>query len=254
MKGTLILCINLASSTERKERMYAQSSALGIDVRFIEAVDGRTNDIENFTYKISKGYLDWKNFELSKPQLGCILSHRKCLDIFLESSLDYLIVLEDDAKFTDGVIEKIAQLKALPFWDLIKLETRHKKLRGYTVHQLPSGERLHASIKGDIGTTALLYNRRGAEKMISTLQNLRLPMDIHIAHYPCWRLKVLDLYPPIIVTDDRGESSIGNNSTTRPGYRKKSFEKIIGQCFWSIYRTVKAKSAFFVYNASRKNY
>ncbi len=247
----LFYCINLPRDRERKSRIEQQAQELGLDITFIKAVDGRTDQTKDFDYTLQKGILDWHGFSLSPPQIGCILSHRKCLEAFLKSKASYVVILEDDAKFQKDSLEQIPTLLSLKSWDLIKLETRHKKLRGLPLKTLSGGQILHASTKGDIGTTCLLYTKKGALKMLKTLDKLTLPIDVHIAHYACKNLTVLDIHPPLVISDDQGISSIRQPNVSPPKYRQKSFKKALGQGLWSLFRTFKALLStlkFHLYN------
>lgn len=244
MTSIRYFCINLIDSTERRESMTSQAQAAGIDLQFIPAVDGREALPDTTGHQLKDGSWDWQHFRLNGPQLGCILSHRDALREFL-SLLEgsHCVVFEDDAEFPVDLEGKLEELATLRHWDLIKIENRLKKKRGYSLGATSWSAELIAGTKSDIGTTALFYTREGAQKLLNSLTTLTLPFDVHLAHYPCWSLRMLDCYPPIVRQQDV-VSNIGHHlrepPKDKPRYRKKTIRRTIGQSLWSIYRQTKA--------------
>jgi len=86
------VCINLASSTERRESSRSLFEKHGLDVEFVEAVDGDELDIDN---DICKGYNG-----LTKTLIGIIEKAKS-------ENLENILIFEDDNEFSDDFNEKL---------------------------------------------------------------------------------------------------------------------------------------------------
>lgn len=234
--------INLPDCDSRRESIARQALAAGIAVTFIEAVDGRKEKPDTSRHRLKTGTWDWHGHELSGPQIGCLLSHRNALEAFLANrEAPYCVVFEDDAKFAPDLNIRLLELTQTKGWDLIKIENRYKKRRGYHVTNTTWGSELIVGTKSDIGTTALFWTRAGAKKCLRSLETLCLPFDVHLSHYPATSIRMLDILPPL-VTQLGDASTIGDEGPkkTKASHRKRSLRKAIGQSAWSLYRTVRA--------------
>jgi GR25 family glycosyltransferase involved in LPS biosynthesis len=88
-----VYLINLKDHTHRLENARKEFDKYGVtDYAVIEAVDGRNSDLSNL---ISGDYP-----RLKASEIGCVMSHIKALNHWLETSnSDYAIIMEDDFSF-----------------------------------------------------------------------------------------------------------------------------------------------------------
>lgn len=94
-----IYVVNLKRRTDRKEFMISQFEKFGItNYEFVEAVDGKTLDLNEVGYSESKA-ARWCR-PLTKSEIGCSLSHVKIYDKMVEDGLRG-IILEDDTIITE---------------------------------------------------------------------------------------------------------------------------------------------------------
>lgn len=120
-------CINLASADIRKARIQAQANLASIEIRFIDAVEGTSLDIEKVAFydrQVRRRYLK----DMEPNEIACSLSHRLALEAFLADACDFGVVLEDDAIFKPSIgadVERI--LKRVTGFDAIKLESRDNR-------------------------------------------------------------------------------------------------------------------------------
>lgn len=222
--------------------MLSQANEIGISLEFIEGVDGRKGrpDIGKLNFK--KGAWDWKDFELPNPHIGAVLSHRRAIEKFLsQTEHPYCVLFEDDAQFGSELFDQLNELVQVSGWDMIKLENRHKKRRGFTVKKMSWGGELISGTKSDIGATALLWNQTGAKKFLKSTETIQYPIDILFTHYTSWDLDMLDIVPPIVTQKDY-PSNIGDREPPKdkPSYRRKSLYRTIGQSAWSVFRLARA--------------
>jgi glycosyl transferase family 25 len=211
----LFLCINLERDTERRARFEAQSAGLPGDVILLEAIDGRVLDAvgaEGLGYDRRARRIAHDK-ELTDNEIACAGSHRKALTTFLASPHEFGVILEDDvvleADFGEKLMEVITRTHG---WDAVKLECRDPKRPGLTLCRLPAGGRLTAAARPGLGTTAMLYTREGASKVLRMTESFCTGFDTELnAH---WRhgIVIAQTQPPLARPDDGIDSSIGTRT------------------------------------------
>jgi glycosyl transferase, family 25 len=82
-----VLYINLAERTDRKEQAEKEFARFDISAERVEAVKG--NPLGLSTQKRKPG------------DIGCILSHVKCVQLAKDRKWNYVVVFEDDVEFRD---------------------------------------------------------------------------------------------------------------------------------------------------------
>lgn len=235
----LYLCINLPDCEIRRQSMDEQSASAGIDLCYVPAVEGRNEEPAREGLQIQVGKWDWKGFRLSGAQQACLLSHRRCLKHFLaQEEYDYCVIFEDDASFTPELTSQLTELMGYSNWDAIKIENRRPR-RGFGLTTTSWGSEVIVGTKSVQGTTAILWTRSGAQKVLATFDPLLLPFDVHLAHYVCHRLRILELSPSI-VTQMEFDSNISPNPSQAGSHKRKTLGKLLGQSFWSYYRLSRA--------------
>lgn len=104
--------INLRTEVERREHiinLLKQYSFL--DVEFIDAFDARNaglNDLKS-VFDINKCN-QRRGKTITKPEIGCTLSHCMCYRRFLDSNEEYCLILEDDIDVPVEDFEEIIRL------------------------------------------------------------------------------------------------------------------------------------------------
>ncbi|MDC9591625.1 glycosyltransferase family 25 protein [Xenorhabdus sp. XENO-10] len=94
-----IFVINLAKDTERRESIKKQAETFGLQIQFIDAVNGKDlsdNDINQLCK-------DFHGNGMTLGVLGCSLSHLKIYEKIINDNLDMALILEDDAKLNKAV-------------------------------------------------------------------------------------------------------------------------------------------------------
>ena len=84
-----IYCINLERRPDRKEKAIEHFNKIGIDVEFIDAVDG--NNLVDLKTNLKPG------------EIGCVLSHIKVYEKAIKDSIGNYLVIEDDCEFDANV-------------------------------------------------------------------------------------------------------------------------------------------------------
>jgi len=105
------ICISLPQDEYRREFVKTQTDKLGIDVSFIDGVDGHKLDLVIYPKKLKKG------------EVGIAFSHFCALNTASILPYDEFLILEDDAVFCDNFLEKFNEFYSnLPEnWDIAYL-------------------------------------------------------------------------------------------------------------------------------------
>ncbi len=191
--------INLDGSDERLARATEQLNAVGWEFERFSAYDGRGKDLTSFENYDDLGTQEVLGRRLLNSELGCYLSHYGCVEKFLKSDADYLVVLEDDMKITDEFKQVVdAVLEYLDVhpqldWYLVNLASKKKKL-AKDITQLGKYNLWHAyyfPIRG----LGLVWSRKGAEEFVANGKTMNMPVDIFFQTWLSKNGKGLGVWP-----------------------------------------------------------
>lgn len=216
--------INLPSATSRRNNIQQVCEKIPLlDFRFVDAIAGANL---NYSDAISSGYNQSKRIkyyaDLELNEIACFLSHRKTLDLFLAGDESHCLVLEDDASFSDSFERLItALLLKTVGWDIIKLDCRETKVRGFHLGNISESDHLYAPFNASHGSTAILYSRSGATKFRASMNEFYFPFDTHIGHH-IFRsgITIAQVFPSLIYESKIEKSTIGQRKSKRkaPGF------------------------------------
>lgn len=109
-----VLLINLNRDTDRLEFMTNQLNGLGIPFERLEAVNGREYVEQGGDEYDEELTLKNHYFKLTKGEIGCALSHKRCYQKFLNDpkykDTKYLLILEDDVTISPklkNILQKV---------------------------------------------------------------------------------------------------------------------------------------------------
>lgn len=88
--------INLESSKRRREHAARQLEEIGIPYEFVEAFDARYQNPTDFPEYNEGKSTSFVGRPMTSGEIGCYLSHLRCLRRFLETDSEYCYVFEDD--------------------------------------------------------------------------------------------------------------------------------------------------------------
>lgn len=219
----IVYYINLSSATERQERMERLFSQRGVHASRVEAVIISSYDEVKDIYNNSiTDRLYTKTLRLG--EIGCYLSHLKCMKKLWESGREWGAILEDDIDLsnnftsfmhTDWIPNGVKFIKASSLIDEGKVFYREKKNIS-----LNNGYSLIKVCKPiPVGTQAYFIHRDAAKYFIDNFSIIAAPID-EVLFSPIFRFS--EKYGnwsvfPFLVRELRLASSIGNRS---PGYGK----------------------------------
>ena len=157
----IIYWINLDRSNDRRNNMLKMLSYLPIRNIRITAIDGK-NSTDDMIYN----NIITTNYNGSKTEFACLLSHLNTIRLFSESDYNVALILEDDmtlefAKYWIKDIKSIIN-EAPSDWDIIMLS--------YITHQSKSFIENYTYNNINIwGTGAYLINKKGSINLMNKI-------------------------------------------------------------------------------------
>jgi len=95
-----IYVVNMARSTDRKQRISELLSGIGLEFEFFSAIDGRVSEITGYD---NERRMKEKGHALTLGERGCFASHRalwkKCVSL-----QENMLILEDDIGLSDDFL------------------------------------------------------------------------------------------------------------------------------------------------------
>lgn len=230
--------INLDSSTERLQQADEQLKKFAIPYQRISAVDGRQLDLTKFSQYDSTQAWQQMGRDLLGAEIGCYLSHIKCIEQFLQSDADYAIVLEDDLNIKNNFLPIISEslhwLEQQNIeWYLMNIGS-HKRKFSKKLHTFQQYQLVKAYYF-PISTFGLIWSRQGAEAFFNSKYNttITMPIDVTLQFWLCRESKGLTFIPSLINHCDDIESNINHSQQTRkisnliPRQKRMWFNKIM---------------------------
>lgn len=122
-----IFMINLERRPERRAKMNQSFDALGLDVEYVPAVDGRElndDEIKKIGIEFLEGYADpYLNRPMTLGEIGCFLSHFYLWEKMVAEQLDEVLILEDDIRFEpyfkERAVNMLNEARSIGGWDLM---------------------------------------------------------------------------------------------------------------------------------------
>jgi glycosyl transferase family 25 len=166
-----VIVISLARSTDRRAHVAAHLGQLGIPYRVFDAVDGAT---------LSAAQRDRYGPTMPPGAIGCAESHLALLREVAHGSDAFVCILEDDVELSPPVVELLdaAALGRLPPFDVLRLEGADGRPRpAFPVARFDAFE-LHLAFRNLMATTAQIFSRAGARKIVAGITTLPVAIDV----------------------------------------------------------------------------
>ena len=211
-----IFVINLEKSIDRWKYINKQNNQNLNLVKF-NAINGNHINKNNIKNLIDNNSYLYKNIDKNRGEIGCALSHLNIWEIFKKSNDKYIIIVEDDVIFEQNLYKKInTYMKNAPKdWDIIYLGGSH--IVGYKVNEYFIKPKLN--IKGNLGTYAMLINKKGVNKLLKYCKPITKSIDHQIKGLFNY-INVYYTYPTLINHNNNMDSDrrILNKQAKRASY------------------------------------
>jgi len=199
--------INLKRDVGRFEKMDAQLKRIGLTYQLFEAVDGKANAEELVKRVDVKAYERNMGSRLLPGKMGCYASHVRVWELFLASTYQTALILEDDVVFHDDFAESLEQaLKTRQHWDTVRFNCIRAK---FPVTQGLAGRyHLNAYIGPFTGNATYLLNRDAADRILPGLWPQTRAFDHELNRFFAHNFRQCGLEPFSTHVDDGNVSSI----------------------------------------------
>ncbi len=212
-----IFIINMQKDTTRRKAIDARLKKAGLEGIFIEGVNGcDMNDTEISAVYDSVKRKRYFGRDMTKGEVGCLLSHRKIFAKMVDEQIPVAVILEDDVIFENDFKQALgAMINTSVKWDVVRFLGSKKIYKrgcrkitklGDTRYQFA---RLPTAPGGAHGYALTL---KAAQIMLKHMERNWLPIDTLQGR--CWEtgLETLVLYPAPLYPDPEEESTIGNDT------------------------------------------
>lgn len=196
-----VYLINLDSSTDRLAQASAELKKHNIEFERISAFDGRKLDVQTYESYNSQQANMLMGRDLLGAEIGCYLSHKRCVAEFLASDFDFIIVVEDDLEVISDLVatvEKTVQWleENQKGWYLINIGSTKRKL-SKKLRQIDQHHLLKAYYF-PVLTLGLVWSREGAEAFQNDLAQINAPIDVALQSWLTHSSRGFSIYPPLV--------------------------------------------------------
>lgn len=173
----LTLVINLDRSPHRLARIAQQLEDISWPWERLPAADGKNLPMDDTTL-VDVASFKRKHGKMPLPgEVGCYLSHIWAMQKFLQTGLDYLLILEDDLRVGRDMPKVIHDLiDCAQEWDVVMLSGIHPG-KPLPVKSLKNGYTLAVPLVRYAGSSCYLLSRRAAETYLEDMLPMSLPYD-----------------------------------------------------------------------------
>lgn len=216
--------INLDSSKDRLTSISQRLKELGVSFERIPAVNGRAlseQQISEITYPYN--HFESKvrfTRELTKGEVGCFLSHRKCWERLLESDHQWALIMEDDIQISSLARPYILSSEWIPSGvDICQLSClkaiEHGRVLEETITLCENVSLVAPLAPTPLGTQCYLISRKVAQIALDLSERLPAPVDnflfspwFEIANkFTIWRTT-----PTLVIPNEEIDSDIGQRT------------------------------------------
>jgi len=211
--------INLDRSSDRLAHATKVFTDLGLEFTRIPAVDG--NEIDEAEYQWLTRDHTWP-IPLTRPEVGCFLSHRKFLQIVVDQDEPYAAIFEDDVKLSPNIKPLLTDhdwIKAGT--DIVKLDVGYNiKCWGRDLHKTAIYPyRSGCLISSNYSTAGYIISRSAAKCFLALTEYVHLPIDVVYFDPDYGLLKkfnIQQLIPAPVIQTDLFVSTIINTAASPP--------------------------------------
>ncbi|TIR15280.1 MAG: glycosyltransferase family 25 protein [Mesorhizobium sp.] len=162
------LVINLDRSTDRLNQATSEFAKIGIAFERVAAVDASS---ESSNFPAAR--------RLTKPEIACFLSHRKCWQMIADGAEQYTAIFEDDVVFRSEAGPFLSDDSWVPRdADIVKLETFFGQVRLARLASIGNGHSIGRLVGEHLGTAGYVISKAAAEKLLQRTKRLKEPVDL----------------------------------------------------------------------------
>ena len=250
-QNVAVFCINLDRDQSRYQAIAPLLNQLKFGYQRVSAVYGKA-----LPSSFIKEFVDAKTYKLffngavpGLGEVGCFLSHVKVWKQFLDSSAEFALILEDDARFDPAILTDVVEklVACAHSWDICSLFSPLNEHTTSSILSLSGAYRLVRTFHETSHTLGIMLNRKAAQALLSKAHRYTLPVDHYIQRTWEFNPKLqFAVVTPSPLIDDGADSTI-----TQAGRRVRApmnrIQRSI-QRLWSQMCHAKSYCAYYLYN------
>lgn len=232
-----IYIISLRSAARRRAQCAETMQRLGLHFEFFDALEGASlpDDEIALVYDAGKNARVYKH-PLSRPEMGCSLSHYALWQRIAAAAAGGAFLLEDDFQAEPGLLEVINGLSRANLENcMIKLYA-HRPAPGEPVGALPRGHRLILPKHVPGLTLGYAIDRVAAARMAARLLPMGRPVDMDIKHWWEFDVPVLVVEPNVLRVEkaQTGSTIDAARAETHAGALRRAWRNLRYQLAYNI--------------------
>jgi glycosyl transferase family 25 len=213
-----IFVINLDCSKDRLDNITTELEKAQLNFTRISAINGSSlNSSELDTYYNPALNKRTYRRSLSRGEIGCYLSHRRCWQQVVDKNLSMALILEDDAQLNTQLPDVLSSIEQISInWDIIKLCDPPKYKKRLSTVPLDINFDLCQYKKIPSRATGYAISYKGATKLLQARNLFARPVDDDMQFYWEFNGEVFGIEPsPIRNSQLAANSNIDSNSPRR---------------------------------------
>ncbi|MBV2142589.1 glycosyltransferase family 25 protein [Falsochrobactrum sp. TDYN1] len=220
-----VYAINLERSRDRWESLKASADQYSVDLRRVEAVEGKLLDRDVLADFDEAGFRRWHGKIPLPAEIGCYFSHIRALEIIAAAPEPYAVIVEDDVRFTSAFAPFIAKATQLHGWDVIKL-VNHRTPAFRSFQKVDEKFSIGRCLHGPLGSAAAyLVSREGAQKLLDAIRVMSLPYDVELERGWAGQYEIFTTDKPVLTLSGASISTIAQGrgvyaKTRLPAYKR----------------------------------
>lgn len=203
-----IYIVSLRGAAQRREHCAKTMARLGLRFEFFDAVEGAKLSAQEIAhvYDAAANAHLYKH-SLSRPEIGCSLSHLALWQRIASGAEGGAFLLEDDFQAQTGLAEVMLAISRAQIENcMVKLHS-HRPPRGVEIGKLPGGYSLVMPHHVPGMTLGYAVDRAAAARLAARALPIARPVDMEIKHWWKTDVPVLVVTPSILTVDLRETGS-----------------------------------------------
>jgi glycosyl transferase, family 25 len=203
-----IYIISLRGAAERRTQCAATMARLGLRFEFFDAVEGAKLSHEEIAQVYdADGNARLYKYPLSRPEIGCYLSHFALWQRIASGAEEGAFLLEDDFQAQPGLADVMQVISSANLENcMVKLYARRPP-RGAEIDELPGGYKLVMPHHVPGMTLGYAVDKAAAARLAARTLPIARPVDMEIKHWWQFDVPVLVVVPSLLRVDLRETGS-----------------------------------------------
>jgi len=220
-----VYAINLERSKDRWEALRTSATNFSIDLRRVEAVEGKLLDKSELQNFDEAGFRRCHGKIVMPAEIGCYFSHIRALETITAAGDPWAVIVEDDICFTPEFTPFLNAATKLQGWDVIKL-VNHRTASYRPFQNLHKDFSIGRCLHGPLGSSAAyIVTLEGAKRLLSAIKPMRLPYDVALERGWAGDYQIFTSDKPIVAFSGGAISTIaqgreGYSKTRLPAYKR----------------------------------